>query len=100
MTITAEISSDTIASVTGSTIAAIGSSPVLALCRKLLDAGVDPTTPLDCYRGTTPALHVRSIGEAANLEVEGIGFRPATRRGRGSPVSQIQPAGVLLPSSA
>jgi hypothetical protein len=57
------------------------SSPVLALCRKLVQAGYDPSTPLEVYRGEILALGIRSIGEAAALEINayGTGFRP--RRG-------------------
>jgi hypothetical protein len=47
------------------------SSPVLALCRALIAAGHDSATPLDAYRGETLCLRVRSIGEAANIEVNG-----------------------------
>ena len=52
------------------------SSPVLALCRKLVDAGYHLTTPLEAYRGDTLCLKVRSIGEAAGLRVntKGTGF--------------------------
>ena len=45
------------------------SSPVLALCRALIESGHDSATPLDAYRGETLCLRVRSIGEAANIEV-------------------------------
>jgi hypothetical protein len=53
-----------------------GTSPVLALCRKLVEAGFDPKRQLHAYRGDTLALHVRSIGEAAKLEInsKGTGF--------------------------
>jgi hypothetical protein len=52
-------------------------SPVLALCRKLIEAGHDPAARLECYRGTTLCLTVRSIGEAAALELnsKGTGFK-------------------------
>ena len=57
-------------------------SPVLALCRALVEAGHDPATPLEAYRGTTLCLRVRSIGGAAAVEVNarGTGFvvRPAS----------------------
>jgi hypothetical protein len=42
---------------------------VCALCRRLVEAGHDPATPMEVYRGQTLALHVRSIGEAAKLTV-------------------------------
>jgi hypothetical protein len=52
------------------------SAPVLAMCRKLVEAGYDPATPLHAYRGDTLCLKVRSIGEGAKLECqEGGGFR-------------------------
>jgi hypothetical protein len=55
------------------------SSPVLALCRKLVEAGYDPDSPLEAYRGDTLCLRIRSIGEAARLRVGGDGrsFMPA-----------------------
>jgi hypothetical protein len=73
----AEIIGDNTAVAPG--ITAHGHAPVLILCRKLLDAGYDPATPLEAYRGTVLALRVRSIGEGAALEV-----RPAS--GSGTPV--------------
>ena len=65
-------------------IVAVGSSPVLALCRRLVEAGHDPVTPLAAYRAGTLCLKVRSIGAAAALEVngEGNGFRGLKRAGR------------------
>ena len=72
-------------------------SPVLALCRALVEAGHNPATPLHIYRGDTLALKVRSIGEAARLEVngEGTGFRPAPKPGRASLVRQNEEAAAL-----
>jgi len=49
---------------------------VCALCRRLVEAGHDPATPMEVYRGQTLALHVRSIGEAAKLTVTEAGFGP------------------------
>ena len=46
---------------------------VLALCRTLIAAGVDPERPLEAYRGDTLCLRVRSIGEAAKFELNGKG---------------------------
>jgi hypothetical protein len=45
-------------------------APVLALCRALIEAGHDPATPLEAYRGSTLCLRVRSIGEGAKLTVD------------------------------
>jgi hypothetical protein len=44
-------------------------SPVLAMCRKLLEAGCDPSRTLLVYRDDTLCLTVRSIGEGAALTV-------------------------------
>jgi hypothetical protein len=57
-------------------ITAHGAAPVLALCRKLVEAGHDPALPLHAYRGDVLALKVRSIGEGARLRVaaHGVGF--------------------------
>ena len=64
-------------------IAAYCSAPVLALCRKLVEAGNNSATPLEVWRRHTLALSVRSIGEGANLEASprGVGFvrRPDVR---------------------
>ena len=85
--ITAQLSSDSYATALG--IIVQSPSPVLALCRKL--ALTHPSSiPLNAYRGDTLCLRVRSIGEAARLEVngEGCGFRSRFRAGRstvGSP---------------
>ena len=51
-------------------------SPVLAMCRALVAAGYDPTTPLHAYRGATLCLAVRSIGEGARLAVKAAGHGP------------------------
>jgi len=53
-----------------------GPSPVLKLCRLLVDAGHDPAAPLEAWRGGVLCLRVRSIGEAAGLRVasHGAGF--------------------------
>jgi hypothetical protein len=50
------------------------SSPVLSLCRKLNEAGYDPSRPLHVYRGKVLALIVRTIGEGARLRVSPHGF--------------------------
>jgi hypothetical protein len=73
-TIRAELSGSTICSAAGQV--AIGHTPVLALCRGLIEAGFDPLTPLEAYRGATLALRIHSIGEAAALEIntKGTGF--------------------------
>jgi hypothetical protein len=51
-------------------------SPVLSLCRDLIDAGCFPHEPLEAWRGAVLCLRIRSIGAAARLEVnsKGTGF--------------------------
>ena len=58
---------------------AVGTTPVLILCRQLLAQGVDPDRAMEVYRGATLALRIKSIGKAAGLEIasDGVGFRPA-----------------------
>jgi len=64
-------------------ITARGHVPVLALCRRLIEAGIDPDRPLHVYRGNTLALTVRSIAEGAALTVEDNRFgTPRFRRRR------------------
>jgi hypothetical protein len=73
--IRAELSGDGRASAVG--ITTTGNAPALTLCRRLIEAGLDPALPLEAYRGTTLSLRVRSIGEGAKLTVyEGTRGRP------------------------
>jgi hypothetical protein len=58
---------------TAAGISVTNSTPVLSLCRRLLEAGHDPATRLEVYRGATLALTIRSIGEAAELEINSKG---------------------------
>jgi hypothetical protein len=58
------------------TITATGAAPVLELCRHLIDAGIDPATPLHACRGDTLALKVKSIGAGARLTVKDNGDGP------------------------
>jgi len=65
----AELCGDDVCDARGITVRS--SSPVLAMCRALVESGHHPTMPLEAYRGETLCLRVRSIGEAANIEVNG-----------------------------
>jgi hypothetical protein len=47
-----------------------GEAPALELCRKLIERGVNPQTPLHVYRGDVLALRIRSTGEGAELVVK------------------------------
>ena len=55
---------------------ACGAAPVLALCRKLVEARHNPALALEAYRGVILCLRIRSIGEGAGLRVatHGVGF--------------------------
>jgi hypothetical protein len=73
--IRAELSSDTYATALDITVRS--PSPVLALCRKLVESSTyGSSIPLDAYRGATLCLRVRSIGEGARLAInsKGTGF--------------------------
>jgi hypothetical protein len=94
----AELSGDDACSAVGMTVQS--SSPVLAMCRKLVEAGVDPSTPLDAYRGGALCLCVRSIGEAARLQINshGTGFEQCRARRAASPIeSKHMPVGGCQP---
>ena len=73
-TLRAELSGSSHSTAAG--VTASGYMPILAICRALVRDGIDPTTPMECYRGDTLALRVRSVGEAANLDLnsKGTGF--------------------------
>jgi len=93
--IRAEVTGSDQASACGLTVCC--SSPILTLCRQLIAAGHDPKTPLQAYRGATLCLHVRSIREAAGLEIaaHSAGFRKRRRRDEdGAPYSDETPADV------
>ena len=86
-------------------IKARGAAPVLLLCRKLVEAGYDPDQPLEAWRGSILALRVRSIGDAAEVEINskgtGLACRSAVRTA--SPVVRndhtLAPAGSTSPEA-
>lgn len=69
-------------------IVAHGYTPVLGLCRRLIDTGINPATALHVYRGDTLCLIVRSVGQGARLEIngDGTGFRPRRQPDAASPM--------------
>jgi hypothetical protein len=71
LTIHAELIGSDVCTAAGITVRS--ATPVLALCRRLIATGHDSATALHVYRGNTLALRVRSIGEAADLEIDGKG---------------------------
>jgi hypothetical protein len=81
-----------IAAITGSdTAAALGitvrsCSPLLCLCRALLDAGADPNRTLHALRGDLLALTIRTLADGGRLEINqhGTGFT-ARRERRAAP---------------
>ena len=72
----------------------ISAGGVIGLCRGLLAAGHDPSTPLDAYRGEMLCLRVRSIGEAARLRLgsHGVGFERDPECGAAPPMQANVPA--------
>jgi hypothetical protein len=80
-------------------ITAEGGTPVLALCRKLIEAGHHPTARLNVYRGETLALRIRSIGQAAQLRVggQGVGSERASECGAAPPMRQPAAARIQHP---
>jgi hypothetical protein len=83
----AELSGSSVCSAAGQI--GIGHAPVLALCRELIAAEHDPATPVEVYRGDTVALRIRTIGEAAALEINAKGTGFAVRPVRtASPIAQ------------
>jgi hypothetical protein len=49
------------------------SAPILALCRRLVEAGFNPGLPLNAYRGDILCIIARTIGEAAEIDINGHG---------------------------
>jgi hypothetical protein len=83
----AELGGSTVCTAAG--ITARGAAPVLALCRQLLAAGLNPDQALEVYRSGVLALRVPSIGEAAGLEVNshGTAFVALRKRRTASPIA-------------
>jgi hypothetical protein len=48
-------------------------TPVLALCRSLIAAGLRPEVALEVFRAGTLALRVRSLAEGARLQINSKG---------------------------
>jgi hypothetical protein len=67
-----------------------GFAPVLALCRLLVEAGHDPATSLEAWRGDVPCLRIRSLGAAAALRIgtHGVGFENLSECTAASPVEE------------
>jgi ribosomal protein L19 len=78
------------------------SAPVLALCRRLVEAGHDPAAALEAWRGVVLCLRVRSIGEAAQLRLagHGVGFERIVAPPAAPPVANSDAAYVGAPPDA
>ena len=92
--IRAELSGSARCSALGISIRAY--APVLELCRRLVAAGRHPDTPLHAYRLDVLCLMIRSIGEAAGLEIngDGTGFRRRRAPDAAPPIAQIRRAAL------
>src|SRR5215471_4928981 len=86
--IRAELSGSDECSALGITVSA--TAPVLALCRRLIADGYDPSLPLEVWRGPVLCLRVHSIGEAAQLRLatHGCGFERLPECTAASPVRE------------
>jgi hypothetical protein len=106
----AELSGSNTCRAVGITVRA--NAPTLTMCRELLAAGLDPDQAMEVYRGATPALRIRSIGEGAKLTVKEstsdgrprfVPYRPpAAARGGGTPgpappIAANEPTGTHHP---
>jgi hypothetical protein len=77
-------------------------APVPALCRRLIEEGHDPATPLEAWCGDVLCLRVRSIGAAAALRIgtHGVGFETLSECTAASPMRQNEVASAHSPSRA
>jgi hypothetical protein len=71
---------------------ATGNALILALCRRLLAAGLNPAQAMEVYRGAMLALRVRSIRDGAKLTVaEGDHDAPRFRPWKPAPCREGSP---------
>ena len=71
-------------------------TPVLSICRRLIEAGYDADQALHVHRGDVLALTVASIAKGASLEInaKGTGFVRLHAVRTASPVRQIDGGGA------
>jgi hypothetical protein len=82
-------------------ITAKASAPVLAICRKLVEAGHDSVRPLHAYRGDTLCLTVSSIGRGARYSVKDNACgTPSLRRYEGALAMSAAPYDVSVANAA
>jgi hypothetical protein len=85
----AEIIGENRCSAEGCTVQA--PAPVPALCRKLIEVGVNPDRPLLAYRGEVLSIIVKSIGAAAKLTVKERPYGPVFERWVPFPAPPVSP---------
>jgi hypothetical protein len=101
--IRAEIFGDDRCTAEGLTVRA--AAPTLAMCRKLIAAGLDPNRPLDAFRAGMLCVRIRSIAEAAQFVVDErrmalARWKPVSRA-EGSPrIASWQRAAISLHGAA
>jgi Fe2+ transport system protein FeoA len=93
------------ADLTGETCAAAGATargtiPVLALCRRLLELGLDPDCAVEVFRRGRIALRVRSIADGAKLTVKSAGNgMPVFALEKGAGASPVRSRGMAATST-
>jgi hypothetical protein len=80
-------------------------APVPALCRLLIEAGHDPASRLEAWRGDVLCLKVRAIGEAARLTVDEsrvrfVRWKPFSSAAVSSRIARNRKAATPLAASA
>jgi hypothetical protein len=70
-----------------------GFAPVLKLCRQLLANGLDPDRAVEVYRRGVLALRIRSLGEAAGLEINAKGTDFVRQSVRTAPPMRLKASG-------
>jgi Fe2+ transport system protein FeoA len=90
----AELVDDNICTAQGLTVTS--PSPILAMCRRLIEVGVDPGSALHVYRSDVLAISVVNIAIGARLTIKTAGngaptfaLEPSVGGAGGSPVAPI-----------
>ena len=98
-TIRAEIFGDDTAEACG--VSVKSNAPILELCRRLIEAGRHPASPLEAWRGQTLALRVKTLAAGARLTVDEnrMDYRPyrAFSHAPVTPPVSLRPASLLPP---
>jgi hypothetical protein len=81
-------------------ITAGSSAPVLALCRSLIAAGLDPDAALEVYRRGVLTLRVRSLGAGAALTVREDRGTPEFARYKAMSLDAVRSRTAIEPEAA